>query len=357
VRFLFDIGHPGHVHLFKNLIYLLKKNNHQVCVISRDKEVTIGLLKKYGIEHFNRGKGYKGIVGKAIGMAVINGTIMRKAKAFKPDILIGGVGNVYIVQVAKLIGKPSIIFDDTEHAKLELGFIKNLATCVLTPDIFQKDLGANHLRYKGYHELAYLQKKYFDPDREIGKILGNNANEKYVVLRFVSWDASHDRGHKGLSLAEKFELVHLLESKMKVFISSESDLPHELKKYELRISPEKIHDVLANAELFIGEGATMASEAVCLGTPAIYINSLSVCYCTEQAQYGMLFHFKNSIGLKEKVTELLNIPDLKISMQPYYTALIRDKIQVTDFMFWFVENFPNSKTQIQKNPKLQFQFN
>ncbi len=42
--------------------------------------------------------------------------------------------------------------------------------------------------------------------------------------------------------------------------------------------------LLAYATLFIGEGATMASECAVLGTPAIYVNSL---------QLGYLFKKKN----------------------------------------------------------------
>ena len=41
------------------------------------------------------------------------------ARSFKPDLLVGGVGNVYVAHIGKLIGKPSIVFDGTEDV-LEL---------------------------------------------------------------------------------------------------------------------------------------------------------------------------------------------------------------------------------------------
>ena len=36
MRILIDIGHPAHVHLFKNLVYRLKENNHEVIITVRE---------------------------------------------------------------------------------------------------------------------------------------------------------------------------------------------------------------------------------------------------------------------------------------------------------------------------------
>ncbi len=357
MRILVDIGHPGHVHLFKNFIKVLTKNGHHIFVTARDKEVSIALLNNYGIKHYNRGKGYKGILGKAFGMLLIDLKIWIQALKFRPDILIGGVGNLYIAQVAKLVRKPSIIFDDTEHAKLELSFIKKLATCIVTPDVFQKDLGAKQVKYAGYHELAYLNSKYFERDSDIHKLLNITKEEKYIILRFVSWDANHDIGHGGFDNEEKIKLVNELLKFVKVFISAEGSLPPELIRYKIEIAPEKMHDVLAGAEIFIGEGATMASEAVCLGTPAVYVNSLSVCYCTDQEKFGLLYHFKNSKGVIEKVVSLLETKNLKQSLKEKHTKLVGSKINVTDFMVWFVENFPKSYTVMKETPQYQSNFN
>ncbi len=50
---LFDIGHPAHVHLFKNLIFDLKKKQQDVLVTSRKKDVTNDLLEFYGIPYIS----------------------------------------------------------------------------------------------------------------------------------------------------------------------------------------------------------------------------------------------------------------------------------------------------------------
>ena len=41
MKILFDLGHPAHVHYFKNLIKLLEKNGNQVLIIARKKTLRI----------------------------------------------------------------------------------------------------------------------------------------------------------------------------------------------------------------------------------------------------------------------------------------------------------------------------
>ncbi len=48
MRVLFDIGHPGHVHLFKNVAHNLKRGGDEVLFTVRDKEHEIDLLKSEG---------------------------------------------------------------------------------------------------------------------------------------------------------------------------------------------------------------------------------------------------------------------------------------------------------------------
>ena len=62
MKVLFDLGHPAHVHYFKNLIKLLKKHGHKVLVIARKKDVTQKLLKNYKIPYKSRGEVQKPLV-------------------------------------------------------------------------------------------------------------------------------------------------------------------------------------------------------------------------------------------------------------------------------------------------------
>jgi predicted glycosyltransferase len=45
-----------------------------------------------------------------------------------------------------MIGKPSIVFDDTEHAKIEHMLMDPFATVICTPSSFTNDLGKKQVR-------------------------------------------------------------------------------------------------------------------------------------------------------------------------------------------------------------------
>ena len=94
---------------------------------------------------------------------------------------------------------------------------------------------------------------------------------RFVIMRFVSWGASHDIGHKGLSIEMKRKAVKEILNYAKVFITSEKELPLDLKPYQIKMPLEKIHHILYYSALYFGDGGTMASECAVLGTPAINV--------------------------------------------------------------------------------------
>jgi predicted glycosyltransferase len=314
----------------------MKKKGHTFCLVARDKECTTQLLDNYKLKYIKR-KGYKGFIGKTLGMISIDYKLLKIAKKFKPDILIGGVGNVYIPVVASIIGKTSIIFDDTEHNRKAIRIIKKFSTKIYTPTYFYKNLGEKQKRYNGHHELSYLHPKYFKPNPIILKKLGLKKNQKYIVLRLVSWEAIHDKGEHGIT--DKVKIISELEKYGKVFISAEGKLPKNIERYRIKISPDKMHDLLQYASLFVGEGATMASEATALGTPAIYTNTLRLGYIDEMTKYGLIFSStddKKIISLANKI-----LKKNKEFYQKKRDKMLKDKIDVTDFIVKEVLKYKN----------------
>ena len=57
MKILVDIGHPAHIHYFKNLINILSKKDNQFMIVARDKEITLDLLNIYNYEYISRGSG------------------------------------------------------------------------------------------------------------------------------------------------------------------------------------------------------------------------------------------------------------------------------------------------------------
>jgi len=354
MKIMIDIGHPGHVHLFKNFAKVMQAKGHEFLFTCRQKEFEIELLKAEGFLFKSFGSKFNTTLGKVFGLLKFGLMEFFSGLKFKPDVLMSH-GSPYAAQASAFLKKPHISLEDTgnmEQVKLYLPF----SECVLTSNAFHRELGEKQIRYAGYHELAYLHPNNFRPNKKVYQSLQIDPSEKYVLLRFVSWNASHDVNQSGLTLMEKQNIIQFLEKTHKVFISAEGDLPVEFEKYRIQIRPEEMHDVLAFADMFIGEGATMASECAVLGTPALYINSITAGTIDEQVNYGLLFNYKNGMQVLDKIKELLADTEIKITFQKRRELLLKDKIDVTAFMVWFVENYPKSKKVMLENPEFQNTF-
>lgn len=334
MQILVDIGHPAHVHFFKNFIWEMQKRNHKVYINTVDKEVSLDLLNKYDFKYEVYGKSSNGLLGHAKLLSKGDLKTYKTQKKYDIDIIVG-IGNIFGAHVSKVTKAKSISFTDTEHAKLINYASFPFVSCICTPACYTKYQGKKHVRYNGYHELAYLHPDYFTPNPKVLKEVGLNEDDTYIILRFVSWGASHDIGQHGIR--NKIEFVKELEKYGRVLITSEAKLDPELEKYKMKISPEKLHDLLYYATLYIGEGATTASECAMLGTHAIYVNTLSLGYMDEEEEkYDLVYNCTNPESMErdafEKAIQLLKNPDLKQEGKTKREKLLADKIDVTKFM-------------------------
>jgi predicted glycosyltransferase len=355
MKILIDIGHPAHVHYFRNFIKIMQNKKHKILVVARDKEVSQELLKEYEIEYVTRGKGGNSFVTKLLYLIKTNFILFFKAFSFKPDIFLS-FSSPYAAQVSWVLRKPHIGFTDTEHAKLGNYAFMPFTSTIITPKAFLTQLGKKHIKFNGFMEQCYLSPNYFIPKKDVSKLLNIKKDEAYILLRFVSWGAVHDAGHSGLSDSAKIEIIDRLSKNYRVFISAEAELPEKFMPYKLTISPDKMHDILANTALFIGEGATMASECAMLGTPAIYVNSLNAGTLIAQERNGSIFGFRNSEGVLKKAIEILETPQLKEKFQEKRKELLKNSIDVTMFTVWLVENYPKSIHLINNSSDYQDRF-
>ena len=357
MKIFIDINHPAHVHFFKNFIWEMEKKGCEFFISSRDKEVALHLLDAYRFDYYNRGEGYTGLAGKTYGIVKNDWGLYRKAKRFKPDIFLG-LHNTYTAHVSRLLSKPSITFTDTEHAKLANLITFPFTDVIATPTCFLNDLGEKHVRYDGFHELAYLHPKRFTPDKTVLSELGVDENDKYYLIRFVSWGASHDVSQRGLRVRDKQCLIDELRKKGLVFISSESKLPKEFEEYRISIKPERIHDVLYYADMFIGEGGTMATEAALLGTPSIYFSSLvgTMGNFIELKENGLVHSFSDFGNMMDKIVSILDEGHSKRVWGKKRAQFIKGKVDVTAFMTWFVEDYPESFQIMKNDPSYQKRF-
>jgi len=355
MRILIDMGHPGHVHFFKNFIWEMEKKGHTVLITARNKEITLDLLSKYHFDFIPVGRQKSGKFNLIKEWVLRDLQILKIAREFHPDFLMG-IGNPSVAHVAKLLSKKSLVFTDTEHAKFANGVTFPFADVICTPSCFNYDAGPKQVRYNGYHELAYLHPNRFTPNPDVLTELDLAEGDPFIIVRFVSWQASHDVGQHGIR--DKVGLVKALEEYGRVLITSEGALPPELQPYQIRVSPEKLHDLLYYATLYVGEGGTTASEAATLGTHAIHISTTAK-YCgifCDLNRYGLLWTSESDEETIQKAIELLQDPNLKNVGQYKRSCLVDEKIDVTAFMVWFIENYPESVSLMQENSDFQYTF-
>ena len=320
-------------------------SGNDVLFTCREKEFEIDLLEAEGFNYKSFGSKFHSVPGKIFGLLIFNLKLLYYSIGFKPDIFVSA-GSIYASHVAFLTKKAHISFEDTgnmEQIKLYLPFT-NIVFC---PRQLPEKLGKKEFRYDGYHELAYLAPKYFKPSEEVYKFLGINVKDKFAILRFVSWNATHDVGQAGFSAEEKDRIVEYLSKKYKLFISSESEVPEKFEKFKISIPPNKSHDALYFSELVVSEGATMASEGGVLGTPSFYVNSLRRCYNEDQEKFGLVFNFQTADGLFEKIKEIESLKNRTEEFKKRRARMLKTKIDVTAFLVWFVKEFPESESVIR----------
>lgn len=353
MKIVVDINHPGHVHFFKNFIWEMEKRGHQVLITASLKDLSYTLLENYGFTYIHLGSYGNSLVAKILNLPLLDLKMYNVLKKINPDILIG-IGSIRAAHASLGLKKPCICFTDTEHATEQILLYLPFTSAVLTPTAFKKNLGSKQIRYNGYHELAYLHPNRFTPDPAVLAEIGLTQDDPFIIIRFVSWQASHDVGQHGIG--GKVTLVKELEKFGRVLITSEATLPQELQPYQIRVAPEKIHDLMYYATLYVGEGGTMASEAAVLGTHAIHISTTAK-YCgnfNELNQYGLLSISENDKDTLRQAIELLRNPHIREEGKSKSKRLFQEKIDVTAFMVWFIEKYPESVTLMNENKGVQF---
>ena len=157
------------------------------------------------------------------------------------------------------------------------------------------------------------------------------------------------------------KIINKLELYGKIYISSEKELPIKYNKYKLNINPLDIHHILAFSSMLIGDSQSMSVESALLGVPSIRYSSfagkLSVLEELEH-KYELTYGFlpEQSEAMFEKIEKLLSIPNLKEEWQQRRQSMLQDKIDVTAFFVWFIENYPESAKIMKENTDYQYNF-
>lgn len=352
-------GHPAQVHNFKHLRSDLLAKGHQVFWLASDKDISKYLLNCYDIDYTLLKKPGKSLFSKFLTLLKNSFFVMRFLRKNKINIACSRV-SPYVSLACFFLRVPHIALTDTETAGIYDKVFGKLVSALLTAKSFKRTLRSDQIRFDGNIELFYLHPNRFTPSNDVYSLLGIEQGASYVVMRFVSWDAYHDKGLNGFTDENKIRAAKEFSKYARFFITSEMALPESLEEYRIKIPPERMHDVLGHAKLFFGESGTMASESAVLGRPTIYLNESWLGYLLDAQEYGLLYAFKQNeeeqIKAIQKGVELLKDTELEQQLRKNHNNFMQNKIDVTGFMVWFVENYPDSKRIMLENPDYQYRY-
>ena len=354
-KILFHLCHPAHFHLLKNVIKSLK-NTNEIFVIIKQKDVLVNLLKSSGLPFINilpetRSNNFLGLL---YNFFLHTFRFLKFCKSSNPDLLVGSSSQIAII--GKLLSIPSINLNEDDVSAISL-FSKitfPLTSTIVSP--ISCDMGPwsnKSIKYNSYHELAYLHKNNFTPNKKTAEKY-ISLKKPYAILRLSSLNAYHDVGISGISNNIADSLINMLKNHGKIIISSERPLNSKLDKYMVNIDPIDFHDVLYHSYLFIGDSQTVAAEAGVLGIPFVRFNDFvgRLGYLDEieknyKLGYGILPSEPEK--LVNKVEELLSMRDREKIFAERKNHMLAKKLDLSSFLTWFISNYPESLVTLRKD--------
>ncbi len=349
MRFLFDLGHPAHFHLFKNVISALKADGHSVLIVARQKDCLPDLLAASGWPHIFIRRRRRRLVSLAAEAVKVLGRVSFSGLVKPIDLMIGT--SIVIGPASRLTGATSVVFseDDASVVPMFAKLAYSTAHYIVTPRSLEHEAyGPKHLTYRGYHELAYLHPDVYQPDPGVRELLGVKGDEKYFVLRLVALTAHHDIGQKGVNPVQAQAIVQHLLPHGRVFISAEAEVPDNLKQYLLPTPVNRILDVMAFAEMVIGDSQTMTIEAAVLGTPSLrcntFVGRLSVLEELEH-RYALTVGIRpeNFDRVFEQIDSWLAQGDLKQQWARKRQVMLDECVNLADWMLDLFDRLAHHK--------------
>ena len=329
------------MHFFYIPYLKLLENNHEVLVTSRDKDVATQLLDSKKIDHIclSTAPDKPSLINFAKELIERDLKLRKIVNSFQPDV-VTAIGGTFAAHASIFTNARSVIFYDTENATLQNFITYPFVSKLLVPTCYNGWTPKSKTkRYDGFHELSYLHPNHFTPDRELALRNGVNPSTKNFFLRIVSWCANHDLSESGWSNEFLGKIIDNLSKQGNVIISSERTLPEAYQKYLFKGDANALHHVLAQCDLFIGESATIASESVILGVPAIYIANTSRGYVEEQQNRYKLLLAINSFDLKQTQSAInYFLSQAEEKLRTLHQELLESTVDVAELVYQELTN-------------------
>lgn len=359
MKIAFGLGHPAHFYLYKNVIQLLS-HKHEIEIFINDKDILRKLLdfNAYPYITIATSKSDENIFGKASKLYLSAKALYKITKNHKPDVFVSCLSQ--LCWVSRLQGKKNIFNaeDDITYTYLQGLITYPFVSTILTSQVVKTwPFTYKQIGYAGYHKLAYLHPKWFTPVESIRNLYIKEPH--YFIIRTVNHKAYHDINARGLDIYTLRIIINYLKDYGAVYISSEKPLPKEFQGNALSINENDIHHVLYYADLFIGDSQSMTVESAMLGTPSIRINNFTNRISViKELEYTYRLTYSISPKMKDKIIPIIK-EIFSINREEFRNRrnlMLNEKIDVTSFLAWFIENYPTSRKIMKENPDYQYNF-
>ncbi|WP_080237100.1 hypothetical protein [Spirosoma rigui] len=364
MKILFFFSHPAqYLFLRETIRRLAEADRHQLVILIKTKDVLETLIRHDGLDYVNILPRYRGNSTFAVLSSLFKRlvTIIPVVLRHKPDLLIGTDATIALVGKVFGIHRITIVEDDYEVIRKLATLTYPFTETILCPEVCRVGPWVDKkIGYQGYMKLAYLSPSIFVPNQQIRAThpLGN----RFVLIRLSQLKAHHDTGIRGIPAELVMKMIDLLESKdIDIRISSEGELDNRFLPYALTIDPSHIHHILAQATLLVSDSQSMSVEAAMLGIPSIrysdFVGKISV---LEELEHT--YHL--TVGIRpghetlvlDKIVEWLEQPDVNSVFLARRQTMLNDKIDVTAFLVWFLDEYPASRIAMKANPNYQNRF-
>ena len=336
MKVLIDVGHPAHVHLFKNFIKYLGNNSHEVFVTSREKDITTDLLNHYKIQHTIISKARKGILGMIWELLIRDIRTIKLHLKHKFDVSFGT--SVNIAHLTAIFGVPSYVFseDDDDIIPLFAYSTYPFATRIIIPETLKyKKWKGKRIKHNSSHKLAYLHPNNFKPNPKV-LTKYNLKKDEFLIIRKSALTAHHDKNAGGINSSLLEKLLPILNN-YKIIDSKEGINNKNIDFYDM-------HDLLYYAKLIICDSQSMSVEAAMLGTPCMRVSTFTkrISILEElENKYEAVYSFypNQKQQIIKRVNELVSNKNLRETFQKRKEKILTEK---QDFNKWMINYFQSN---------------
>ncbi len=276
MRIWFDILTPKQVMFFRRAVKLLQDSGHQVLCTSREYREAVELARMKGLELELVGRhGGAERYDKLRASAERTLLLAERVRQFEPDVAVT-FSSPEGSRVAFGLGIRHLGFNDSPHAQAVARLTVPLMDRLLCPWVIPYSAWTRYgisrqriSRYRALDVAAWLK-------HETASQAPKDSGKK-ILIRLEESKASYiaDRGLDSVKMVDS--LVRNLSSIAEISILcryddqiAEAEARYGSKANVIKKVVDGI-DLVRNADLFVGSGGTMSSEASLLGVPTVSI--------------------------------------------------------------------------------------